>query len=196
MSRSPWDVAPALVAFTLAGCGLGAELPSDPAAYDPPLAVASVGASEADAAVAVLDGGGAGCDEEPPFDAELTVSSAHARSHLAGQPCLEGCHAAGGTAMKVFAAAGTVHGSSTSRAVARSGSVQNVGGTSLAVDGCGNVYATLDALATDPRLTQPFVQSPSLHRMDKPLSRQPFAGSCNQSGCHDFGSALRWGVYF
>jgi hypothetical protein len=193
-----WLINALLRAFAsaLPGCGLGAELPSDPAAWEPPLDSARAASmAEADAAPA-FDGGAGACLEEPLFEPALTSSAAGARSHLAGQPCIEGCHVVGGSAKKVFAAAGTVHVSATSRAVARAGAVHGVGGTTLPVDLCGNIYATMDALMTEPRYTQPFVQAPTLHRMDKPLSRQTSAGSCNQSGCHDFGAKLRWGIYF
>jgi hypothetical protein len=133
---------------------------------------------------------------DPLFDEALTRSSAMTRSHRADQPCLENCHETGGLAQKVFAVGGTIHRSQTSRTPVTSGEVHGVGGTTLSVDRCGNIYATKEALTTDPRLTQPFVQNPTLHRMDKSLNRVLRAGSCNQMTCHDFGSTLRWGIYF
>ena len=169
------------------------DLSSDPSAWTPEKLAGGAGAVE--------DGGDSdaalpGCTDDPPFDATLTESSPTTSSHRSDQPCLQGCHTAGGSAKKIFAAAGTIHVSSTSRRVARSGTVHSVGGSTLTVDRCGNIYATADSLATDPQFTEPFVQNPTLHRMDKALYRVAFAGSCNQTHCHDFGGTLRWGVYF
>ncbi|HVU00675.1 MAG TPA: hypothetical protein VHE30_02955, partial [Polyangiaceae bacterium] len=139
----------------------------------------------------------AGCDETPPFDPALTVSVAGGASHLSGKPCLEGCHQEGGEAKTVFVAGGTVYLSQTSRETASSGEVHNVGGATLTVDRCGNIYAALGSIARDPKLTQPYVLRPTYHLMDKSLLHQKNPGSCNQSNCHDFGpSRLRWGVYF
>ena len=89
-----------------------------------------------------------------------------------------------------------MHVSDTSHAVAKSGRIYNVGGTTLTVDACGNFYAVAGTLKEDPQLALPYVQNPVFHRMDKALSGQPDPGSCNQSGCHDFGTKLRWGIYF
>ncbi len=98
--------------------------------------------------------------------------------------------------MKTLAVGGTIHRAQGSHDVATSGSVHGVGGSTLMVDPCGNIYATADALKGDPQLTEPFVQNPTLHRMDKSLYRIKDPGSCNQSGCHDFGSTLRAGIYY
>jgi hypothetical protein len=199
------------LAFAAPACDWSPALGSDPAAWSPP---ATAALSGVDAAVAFDAsghvegdaGGHAGgdassqpeptCAEAPPYDATLTTSKAGAASHAAGQPCLESCHESGGSARLSFAAAGTVHQSQTSREVVSAGLVHNVGGTTLAVDGCGNFYATADALKMDPKSSQPYVRNPAFRPMEKPLARQRRPGDCNQSGCHDFGSRLRWGIYF
>jgi hypothetical protein len=183
-----------VVALGISGCDWSPAFSSDPAFWEPPASTEP----SIDAAAAV-DGGAQealSCDEVPPYDASLVTSKAGGSSHGAGQPCLEGCHESGGSARLTFAAGGTAYRSQTSREVARGGEVHGIGGTTLAVDGCGNFYATPGALKAGPQATQPFVQNPTFRRMDKPLFRQAGAGSCNQSGCHDFGGKLRWGVYF
>lgn len=182
--------AAAALAAAATGCDLAPVADADPAAWDP----AAIDSGEP--GDAGKEAPGPGCDVEPDFDDALTASTATTPSHLAGQPCLEGCHEAGGAARKIFAAAGTVYRSQRSRSVAHAGEVHGVGGTTLIVDRCGNFYAVDGALTLDPTRTQPFVQNPTLHRMDKSLYRVPRAGSCNQASCHDFSSRLRWGVYF
>jgi hypothetical protein len=137
------------------------------------------------------------CKSLPRVDPTLRTSSASGISHVPGVTCLEGCHAGeGGEARTRFAAAGTIYRSQTSRELApSSGSVQGVGGTSLEIDRCGNFYAVVGALKTAIDETQPFVQNPTVHRMEKSLVNQPNAGSCNQFGCHDLRRKLTWGVY-
>jgi hypothetical protein len=136
------------------------------------------------------------CLTDPAFDASIVVSSPGAISHRSGQPCLEGCHEAGGEARSAFAVGGTVFRSQTSRVVAEGGFVANVGGTRLEVDACGNVYAKESELLTKLSSTNPNVSTPTYRRMDRTLSRVERPGSCNQSGCHDFSSKRRWGIYF
>lgn len=183
-----WTLAAAQL---LSACGFDSKLDSDPG-YWLPTETAGVADGSADAIEPPIPG----CDVEPPFSAELRASAEGGASHLAGKPCLESCHEAGGTAQKIFSAAGTIYRSQGSRAVTRTGQVQGVGGTTLNVDRCGNFYATSDALVTGVDRTQPFVQQSALHRMDKSLYRVPKAGSCNQATCHDFSSRQRWGIFF
>ena len=208
-----------LVAFATAGCDWSPALSSDPAFWAPAMSAAT---SSADATVGfdagshgapdagrhgASDAGSDGasdagshvkpsCTDTPEYDPTLSTSKAGAFSHSAGQPCLEGCHESGGSARLAFAAGGTVHKSQTSHEVAKSGFVYNVGRTTLAVDACGNVYATAEALKAGPQSSQPYVRNPAFHLMDKSLASQKDPGSCNQSGCHDFGTKLRWGIYF
>ena len=181
------------VALCLCSCGFTPDLDSDPAAWSPARLAVSAGDAGNGARDASIP---EGCSMDPPFLEALTTSSAKSLSHRSDQPCLEGCHEAGGSARKTLAVGGTIHVSESSRQVATGGTVHGVGGTTLTVDPCGNIYATSDALKGDPQLTEPFVQNPTLHRMDKSLYRIKDPGSCNQSGCHDFGSTLRWGIYF
>jgi hypothetical protein len=183
------------VSFVLVGCEWSPALTSDPAFWDPPRTGEPLDGSPRPVgdAAAIVD---PACRGEPRYDAALLTSSATASSHRPGESCLKGCHETGGSAKAVFAAAGTVYQSQRSREVATSGVVQSVGGTALAVDRCGNIYAVASALKTGVQLTQPFVQNPTFHRMDKSLYRVTNAGSCNQSDCHDFSGKLRWGVYF
>jgi hypothetical protein len=181
----------ALLTLLLAGCGLQSELEGDPAHWAPEKLPSNTGDAAAEIEPPIE-----GCDVEPPYNPELRVSATDAPSHLADSPCLEGCHQRGGTAKLVLAVGGTVHVSQNSRRVARSGEVHGVGGTSLSVDRCGNFYAVAAALSQDPKFSKPYVQNPRLHRMEKSLFRTGNAGSCNQTNCHDFGSKLRWGIYF
>jgi hypothetical protein len=181
------------------GCQWGSSLGSDPAAWSPP--PAPVADADSDALASVADGAGGGddadCTDEPPFDSTLQKSSAALRSHLPGHACLTACHARGGSARTVFAAAGTVYRSQTSRNVAAAGGqVQQVGGSTLTLDRCGNFYAIAAALNADPGQTQPVVQNPALHQMQKILYRQADPGNCNQAGCHDFSGPLNWGIYY
>jgi hypothetical protein len=136
------------------------------------------------------------CLTEPSFDANIVLSTPGAISHLSGQPCLEGCHETGGEARSAFAVGGTVFRSQTSRVVAESGFVDGVGGTKLEVDACGNVYAKESELRTKLSGTNPSVKAPTFRKMDKTLRGVENPGSCNQGGCHDFSSRLRWGIYF
>jgi hypothetical protein len=133
----------------------------------------------------------------PGVDLTLKTSTASHVSHVPGAACLKGCHAQeGGEAKTRFSAAGTIYRSQTSRDFAPlSGSVQGVGGTSLEIDRCGNFYAVIGALKTAIDATQPFVQNPTVHRMEKSLINQANPGSCNQVACHDFSRTLNWGVY-
>ncbi len=181
------------VTSLLCSCSFTPGLDSDPAAWNPErLASSAVDSGSDDQAPAAP----AACDMDPRYSPELETSSTKTLSHRSDQPCLEGCHEPGGSAQKTLAVGGTVHRSQTSREVATSGTVHGVGGTTLTVDRCGNVYAVAEALVGDPQLTEPFVQNPTLRRMDKSLYRVKNPGSCNQSSCHDFGSKLRWGIYF
>jgi hypothetical protein len=137
------------------------------------------------------------CNVEPPYDASLTQSLASAISHRPSEPCLENCHEAGGSARTVFAVAGTVHRAQGQRVpVARGGTIHSVAATTLTLDRCGNFYAVASALTTQPQLTQPFVQNPTLRRMEKPLVREQAAGSCNRATCHDFSSSSKSGIYY
>lgn len=186
-------------ALVLVGaCGWGMDLDSDPASWSP---LATDAGSNAPIVDGSAEGTGAAvppeCDQEPAFEPGLTQSSATVFSHLAGQPCLEKCHEAGGTARLAFAVGGTIHQRQGQRAVVTAGgTVQSVAGTTLVLDRCGNFYAVQAVLATSPQLTQPFVQNPTLRRMEKPLFRESHAGSCNRVGCHDFSSSSRSGIYY
>jgi hypothetical protein len=185
--------------LAVAACDWSHALDSDPQAWSPaatpqgdPRAPTPV---DRDAEADVVVPGA--CNGEPPFDPELKQSSAGAISHRAGQPCLEGCHEAGGSARSVLAVGGTIHRAEGERVpVAGGGTVNSVGGTTLNVDQCGNFYAVASALRSPPQLTQPFVQNPILRRMEKPLFREAYAGSCNRAGCHDFSSSSKSGIYY
>jgi len=200
-----WRRAPGLLlACALFGCEWSTDLQSDPASWTP----ARSDQSEIDVTDAAegLDGLDPACrtGKSPPQDLTLRTSTATGLSHLSGGTCLEGCHAPEGEAATKFIAAGSVYRSQTSRAFAAAGGiVQGVGGTSLTVDRCGNIYAVIGSLENGIDQTQPFVQSPTVHRMEKSLAHQNNPGiemvnlgSCNQSNCHDFSSKLKWGVYF
>lgn len=179
----------ALAALAVA-CDYGDALRSDPAAWDP-----AHGATKRPD-----DSNGppvAACDEVPALDLTLERSTESTRSHAGGQPCLEGCHEAGGQARLAFAAAGTLYRRQGERAAAQAGrSVQGVGGTELSADVCGNVYAVLSVLVSPVQRTQPWVNDPTFRRMEKSLSREARAGDCNRSGCHDFSGRLNSGIYF
>jgi hypothetical protein len=183
------------LAFSAAGvaCSGGPASTSDPNSWNP-LSTRVDGSSESP------EGGGVvfdpACLAEPPFDPSVVASRPGAISHLSGQPCLEGCHEPGGEARSAFAVGGTVFRSQTSRVVAQSGFVDGVGGTKLEVDACGNIYAKASELRTKLTATSPFVTVPAFRRMDKTLRGAENPGSCNQAGCHDFSSRLRWGIYF
>lgn len=172
-------------------CGSGPASESDPSYWHPLSRGDGGGGAPGDGGVVVDPA----CLAEPPYDPAVVASANGALSHASGQPCLEGCHEPGGTAKSAFAVGGTVFRSQTSRTVAESGFVENVGGTRLEVDACGNIYARASELRTKPT-TSPFVTVPSYRRMDKPLLREENPGSCNQGGCHDFSGRLRWGIYF
>lgn len=176
------------LALFLAGCAADASLTSDPGAWSPRRG-----------ALAIQDGAAPlppGCDEPPAVDPSRERSRAGGPSHLPGQPCLEGCHEPGGTATRAFAAAGTVYREQGRRELASSGSVGGVGGTTLAVDACGNFWAVAGALEASANTTQPFVREPTFRKMERAMNRTADAGDCNRSGCHDFGSTLRSGIYF
>jgi hypothetical protein len=180
-------------------CDWGRALDSDPEAWSPAVTVGESAPSgpdangDAGAEVAIPEE----CNAEPPFDAALTQSVASAISHRPSEPCLEKCHEAGGTARSVFAVAGTVHRAQGQRApVATGGTIHSVAGTTLTLDRCGNFYAVRSVLAVEPQLTQPFVQNPTLRRMEKPLVREQAAGSCNRATCHDFSSSSKSGIYY
>lgn len=186
-----------LVACALLGCEWSTELKTDPAGWSP----LRSGADDVDATSAADDADtiDPACHsrELPVLDPTLQTSTAARMSHLAGVPCLEGCHAEGGEAHTVFAVAGTIYRSQTSRETAGSGgTVDGVGATSLTVDPCGNFYAVLGALKMGVETTQPYVQSSTVQRMEKVLRYQNNPGSCNQNGCHDFSTRLKWGIYF
>jgi hypothetical protein len=190
----------------LAACSWGRALDSDPSAWSPgaapePDAASAPETSPWDASRATDAEPDAefkpNCTDEPPYDPSVTSSTPARGSHRAGEPCLTGCHEQGGTARLTFAAAGTIYRSQTSRDVAPpGGAVHQIGSTTLTLDGCGNFYAIASALATGPNQTQPFVQNPTLRRMDKILFRQSHPGDCNQSGCHDFSRPVNWGIFY
>jgi hypothetical protein len=185
-----WIVA----AFSVGGtaCNGSPAYESDPSYWNP-LSTGPDGSTEPSS-----DGGivvDPACLADPSFDATMVVSIPGAVSHLSGKPCLEGCHEVGGEALSVFAVGGTVFRSQTSRVVAERGFVERVGGTKLAVDACGNIYAKESELLTKLSGTNPVVTTPTYRRMDRTLSGVERPGSCNQSGCHDFSSG-RWGIYF
>lgn len=201
---------PALGALCLSACPWSERLDSDPSAWSPPpqpLEQMPPVSSAADAAP-VADGGASDggllaeaaaidCEDDPPFDVALQASMASGQSHRAGQACLTACHEPGGSAQLVLAAAGTIYRSQGSHDVAAAGgTVRQVGGTTLTIDGCGNFYAVSGALATGPNQTQPVVQNPTLHQMLKILYRVSQPGNCNQSGCHDFSSSANPGIYY
>ena len=174
-----------------AACGGGAASESDPNHWSP--------LSRGDGGAAPAPGDGAvvaspACFIEPPVDDTIVISTPGAISHAPGRPCLEGCHEAGGVALSTFAVGGTVFRSK-SRIVAERGFVQNVWGTRLEVDACGNIYAKESELRTKTA-TPPSVTEPTYRQMSKPLRGVKNPGSCNQSGCHDFSGPLRWGIYF
>lgn len=205
-------VGPALCAICVTACPWSDRLDSEPSAWSPPpqplgqtapasLAddagpVAEGGANANDGGVRA-EAGAVDCDDDPPFDSALQASMASGQSHRAGQACLTGCHEQGGSAQLVLAAAGTIYRSQGSHDVAGAGgTVQQVGNTTLTLDGCGNFYAVSGALATGPNQTQPVVQNPALHQMLKILYRESQPGNCNQSGCHDFSSSANLGIYY
>ena len=184
-------------------CDWTRALESDPEAWAPATTVA--GSSEMTSPDDAGPGGSPGpgdadtttpgCAEEPPYEPSLRQSSPTAISHRASERCLEGCHEAGGNARLIFAVAGTVHRADGDRTpVTTGGTIHAVAGTTLTLDRCGNFYAVASVLATQPQLTQPFVQNPTLHRMEKPLVREKSAGSCNQTSCHDFSSSSKSGT--
>jgi hypothetical protein len=180
-------------------CDWATKLESDPAAWSPPRATRAEVPEDGPSvdAASPADAPHVECQAEPAFDPSLRTSRGGAGSHRAGEPCLEACHVSGGSARLVFAAAGTVYRSQTSRAVASGGgAVHGIGGSRIDLDACGNFYAVAEALAAGPNATQPFVQNPTFHRMDKALFREPSPGDCNQADCHDFSSRTRWGIYF
>jgi len=190
-------VAGPLLAWALLGCQWSSELQSDPASWSPPGSGASeLDATDNDDAPSTID---PACRSgaTPPLDPALRTSTATGVSHLSGVTCLEGCHVEGGEALTAFVAGGTIYQSQTSREIAGSGgTVENVGGTTLPVDRCGNFYAVVGALESAVEHSQPFVEKATVHRMEKILIGQSNPGSCNQSGCHDFSSKLKWGVYY
>jgi hypothetical protein len=178
-------------ALTLLGCHFGQALDSDPSAWAPE--PQEPGAQALDATA----GQPPACNADPPWDATLGRSSAERLSHRIGEACLSGCHEAGGVAKLAFAAAGTLYQLQGVSVPAVAGStVQSVGGTRLVADACGNFYAIAEELTTSVRMTQPWVQNPTFRRMEKPLVREPRAGDCNQSGCHDFSGRLNLGIYY
>jgi len=193
-----------LLACALFGCEWSAELQSDPASWTPDRV--DVFAPDADESPRNDIDPACYSGVQPALDPTLQTSTATRLSHLSGVTCLEGCHAEGGEAHTTFAAAGTVYRSQTSRVfVGAGGVVHNVGGTDLPVDRCGNFYAVRGALKNGLEQTQPFVQNPTVHRMEKSLAQQNnFAmgavienlGSCNHGDCHDFSSKLKWGIYY
>lgn len=186
------------VLLASAACDWSRALDSDPQAWSP--AATRAGPVEApdeerdaEAATSIP----AECDTEPLFDPSLIQSHPGAISHRPSEPCLEKCHEAGGAARSVFAVAGTVHRAQGERVpVATGGTIHSVGGTTLTLDRCGNFYAVASVLVTQPQLTQPFVQNPTLRRMEKPLVREREAGSCNRASCHDFSSSSKSGIYY
>lgn len=180
----------------IVACDWSRPLPSDPAAWSPassPIDDASTGSNDDDAGPSLPEE----CNTDPPFDPHLTQSVASGISHRSSEPCLEACHEAGGSARSVFAVAGTVHRAQGERTpVATGGTIHSVAGTTLTLDRCGNFYAVASVLVSAPQSTQPFVQNPTLRRMEKPLVREPSAGSCNRATCHDFSSSSKSGIYF
>jgi len=192
-------LSPIAAAIALAACDWGRPLDSDPKEWSPEATAVEAGAAALEGGAPTVDAAviPAACAEEPPFDPGLTQSSATATSHRAGEPCLEKCHEAGGSARTVLAVGGTIHPGEGDRSpVAIGGTVSSVAGSTLTLDRCGNFYAVASALATTPQNTQPFVQNPMLHRMEKPLYREQYAGSCNRVGCHDFSSSSKSGIYY
>jgi hypothetical protein len=125
------------------------------------------------------------------------LSSRATFSHRPGQPCLEGCHEEGGSAELAFAAAGTLYASEDSRTLAKPGKrVFGVAGTTLAVDRCGNFYATREKLPASVRTTQPYVLETTLRKMEKSMNLIAGAGDCNKSGCHDFSKSGTSGIFY
>jgi hypothetical protein len=195
-----------LLACAALGCEWSTALQTDPASWSPPAS----DASEIDAADTIDAAGTIDPDCKvvlPPFDSTLQTSTATSMSHAPGVGCLGSCHGDSGgnaEARTIFAAAGTVYRSQTSKEpVATGGAVHGVGGMTLPVDLCGNFYVVRGALTLkDLQSTQPFVQNPTVHRMEKLLTAQnnpgstDNLGSCNQAGCHDFSSPLKWGIYY
>jgi len=190
-TRSGAGLSALIFSSLVCACSVGSEFDSNPSAWSP-----TDLAGVADASAGAFEPPIPGCDVEPPFAPDLVASKSQGQSHRASEPCLEGCHEAGGKAQKIFGAAGTIYRAQGSRSFARSGEVNGIGSTTLHVDGCGNFYSVPAALNAGVDRTQPYVQNPALHRMDKSLYRIPHAGSCNQLMCHDFSSRERWGVYF
>ena len=187
-----------LALAALPSCGWSDALDSDPKAWNPErLAVAEPAPSSSGEAGAPAVPVPASCDDEPPLQLVLERSAPGESSHRVGEPCLAGCHEAGGSARLAFAAAGSAYQAQGSRVVASPGSVvQGIGGTALQVDACGNFYAIAESLKTAPQQTQPWVRSPTFRRMEKSLAKDSKAGDCNQSGCHDFSGRLNAGIYF
>jgi hypothetical protein len=184
------------LSLTALSCAWSDALDSDPKAWNPEkLAVAEPAPSPSgDAGAPAVP---ASCDDEPPLQLALEQSAPGESSHRVGEPCLAGCHEPGGSARLAFAAAGSAYQAQGSRVAASPGSVvQGIGGTALPVDACGNFYAIAESLKTAPQQTQPWVRSPTFHRMEKSLAKNSKAGDCNQSGCHDFSGRLNAGIYF
>jgi hypothetical protein len=212
-----------LASAALAHCSWTRALDSDPAFYAPgqsevagsadatPVAESGDALATSDGAPAAMDSGdteeGQGameassrpsCDGDPPYDPALMASGSTSPSHRAGEACLTSCHATGGTARLTFVAAGTVYQSWTSRTVVAAGNtIDNIGSTTVTIDPCGNFYAIAAALTTGIALSQPYVQSPTLRKMDRPMTEpDKNMGDCNQSGCHDLSSRSNWGIFY
>jgi hypothetical protein len=174
-----------------ASCGYDAALESDPNAWRPAAHGPLLGL-----------GGAAGhvderCAGDPEHDPGLVVSSASALSHRPGEACLGACHGADGEAQTTFEAAGTAYATEGSRVLAGVGrAIHAVGGTRLVVDRCGNFYAVRSRMQARPTSTQPFVNDPTLRKMERAMNRTKDAGNCNQSGCHDFSEKGTSGIFF
>lgn len=188
----------------LAACDWSRSLSSDPSAWSPAATVEEQGTSsgatlapDASSRELIIPEECTTAGKDPPFDPGIRQSLSAAISHRPSEPCLEKCHEAGGSAKLTLAVAGTVHRAQGERVpVATGGTIHGVAGTTLTLDRCGNFYAIATALATQPQLTQPFVQNPTLRRMEKPLVREQAAGSCNRTTCHDFSASSKSGVYY
>lgn len=193
-----------LTVGVFAGCSWGDALDSDASAWNPPERRAELSATplpgvggEASGTAGNNSGVPADCATTPELDLALRQSMPSHASHRAGEPCLKGCHEAGGTAKLTLAAAGTAYDVQGERSVAEAGrQVRGIGGSVLEVDACGNFYAIADVLRTAPESTQPWVKEPTFRRMEKPLLRVARPGDCNQSMCHDFSGRLNAGIYF
>jgi hypothetical protein len=186
------------ITFFFAACNWGNALDSDPTAWNPPAGLVSATSSaEPDASAIELPPEPTDCSTLPELDLKLKASTASLRSHRSSEPCLASCHEPGGTAKLAFAAAGSAYTAQGKRSPAQAGKViESVGGSRLIVDSCGNFYAVESALRSSVKNTQPWLQEPTFHRMEKPLARASRAGDCNQSGCHDFSGRLNSGIYF